>query len=146
MIQSSRIKSHHLFCKECSVWKRIGVNSQFHIPIPILWNLFLEYPNSNSSCGIGATTPIPIQWNWGDSTGIPISNFPHSVALWKGEKDNQRHPVHPFFPTFSPFQRATECGKFWNRNPSGIPQFHWVWIGVEATISLQELELGHSTN
>ena len=68
------------------VWKRIGVNSEFHIPIPILLNWFLECPNSNSSSGIVASTPILTQWNWGDSTGIPISKFPTLCSPLKRRK------------------------------------------------------------
>jgi len=38
-----------------SHWKRIGVNSQFHDPIPILWDWVLECLNNRSE--IGAATP-----------------------------------------------------------------------------------------
>ena len=47
-------------CTDCSHWKRIGVNSQFHTPMPILWSWFLEFPNSNSTDGIGRSTQTPI--------------------------------------------------------------------------------------
>ena len=45
----------------------IGVNSQFYIPvpIPILWNWFMEWPNSNTNGRIGVSTPTPIPQNWG---------------------------------------------------------------------------------
>ena len=46
-------------------------------PIPIPKSFFgIELTlNSDSTVGIGAATPTPIQWNWGDSTGIPILKF-----------------------------------------------------------------------
>ena len=80
-----------------SVWKIIGVNSEFHIPIPILWNWFLECPNSNSSSGIVASTPIPTQWNWGDSTGIPISKFPTLCSPLKRRKRQLETPSSLLF-------------------------------------------------
>ena len=44
------------------------------IPIPIPFAIFrIELtPNSNSTLGVGATTPTPIQRNWGRFQGIPM--------------------------------------------------------------------------
>ena len=123
-----------------SVWKRIGVNSEFHIPIPILWNWFLECPNSNSSSGIVASTPIPTQWNWGDSTGIPISKFPTLCSPLKRRKRQLETPSSLLFSNFFSFSkgyRAWEILKSesqWNL-PNSVEselelklQFHcWSW-------------------
>jgi len=48
------------------------------IPIPVpLKNFRIELTScSDSTLGIGAATPIPTQRNWGDSTRIPMSDFP----------------------------------------------------------------------
>ena len=48
------------------------------IPIPILFaNFGIELThNSNSSLEIDATTPTPIQPNWGDSKGFRLFEFP----------------------------------------------------------------------
>ena len=86
--------------------KKIGVNSEFHIPIPILWNWFLECPNSNSSSGIVASTPIPTQWNWGDSTGIPISKFPTLCSPLKRRKRQLETPSSLLFSNFFSFSKG----------------------------------------
>ena len=103
-IESDKIPLHLLAV--CSVWKRIGVNSEFHIPIPILWNWFLECPNSNSSSGIVASTPIPTQWNWGDSTGIPISKFPTLCSPLKRRKRQLETPSSLLFSNFFSFSKG----------------------------------------
>ena len=59
-----------------SHWKRIGVSSQFHTPILILWNWFLKCHNSNFMGGIGGSTPTPIPRNTGDSKGFHMFEFP----------------------------------------------------------------------
>ena len=53
-------------------WLRVVIGTIPSIPIPIPFaNFGIELtPNSNSSLGIGATTPTPIQRNWGDSKGF----------------------------------------------------------------------------
>ena len=139
-----------------SVWKRIGVNSEFHIPIPILWNWFLECPNSNSSSGIVASTPIPTQWNWGDSTGIPISKFPTLCSPLKRRKRQLETPslllLSNFF-SFSKGYRVWEILKSesqWNL-PNSVEselelqlQFQvWNWNGgsIQFQNSPMELEL-----
>ena len=139
-----------------SVWKRIGVNSEFHIPIPILWNWFLECPNSNSSSGIVASTPIPTQWNWGDSTGILISKFPTLCSPLKRRKRQLETPSSLLFSNFFSFSkgyRAWEILKSesqWNL-PNSVEselelklQFQvWNWNGgsIQFQNSPMELEL-----
>ena len=58
------------------------------IPIPTpLANFGIELTlHSNSTLGIVASTPIPTQRNWGDSTGIPISKFPTLCSPLKRRK------------------------------------------------------------
>ena len=53
-------------------WSKAVIGTIPSIPIPILFaNFGIELThNSNSSLGICATTPTPIQWNWGDSKGF----------------------------------------------------------------------------
>ena len=88
-------------CTALSHWKRIGVNSQFHTPIPILWNWFLECPNSNSTGGIGGSTPTPIPRNWGDSKGFHMFEFP---SLHPGVTSSPKKPlVTPGSHLFSTF-------------------------------------------
>jgi len=53
------------------------------IPIPLA-NFGIELTShSNSTLGIGAATPIPTQWNWGDS------NFKTSSSLMPYEKEKK---------------------------------------------------------
>ena len=48
----------------------IGTIPSIPIPIPLA-NFGIELTlNSNSTLGIGATNPTPIQRNWGDSKGF----------------------------------------------------------------------------
>ena len=139
-----------------SVWKRIGVNSEFHIPIPILWNWFLECPNSNSSSGIVASTPIPTQWNWGDSTGIPISKFPTLCSPLKRRKRQLETPSSLLFSNFFSFSKGYRVWEIlksesqWNL-PNSVEselelqlQFQvWNWNGgsIQFQNSPMELEL-----
>ena len=137
-----------------SVWKRIGVNSEFHIPI--LWNWFLECPNSNSSSGIVASTPIPTQWNWGDSTGIPISKFPTLCSPLKRRKRQLETPSSLLFSNFFSFSKGYRVWEIlksesqWNL-PNSVEselelqlQFQvWNWNGgsIQFQNSPMELEL-----
>ena len=151
-----KVKGQTEPCHNASVWKRIGVNSEFHIPIPILWNWFLECPNSNSSSGIVASTPIPTQWNWGDSTGIPISKFPTLCSPLKRRKRQLETPSSLLFSNFFSFSKGYRVWEIlksesqWNL-PNSVEselelqlQFQvWNWNGgsIQFQNSPMELEL-----
>ena len=85
-------------------------------PIPRAFGPW-DFYNSNSRSGIVASTPIPTQWNWGDSTGIPISKFPTLCSPLKRRKSEKKGELDV---TSGIFEQNTGR-EIWNWNPSGIP-------------------------
>ena len=89
-------------------WNRIGVNSQFHTPIPILWNWFLECPNSNSIDGMGGQLQLQNPRNWGDSKGFHMFEFPSlHPGVTSSPKKTSWHLVHTFFQLFQLISKQT---------------------------------------
>ena len=97
--------------------------------------------NSNSSHGIGATTPTPIQWNWGDSKGFQCLFWNQLKRL---KKDVNQVSLVVFFGLLVTPGWREGNSNMWN--PLESPQFHGVGVGVEPPIPPVELELGHSKN
>ena len=124
-------------------------------PIPRAFGPW-DFYNSNSSSGIGAATPIPIQWNWGDSTGIPISKFPTLCSPLKRRKRQLETPSSLLFSNFFSFSKGYRVWEIlksesqWNL-PNSVEselelqlQFQvWNWNGgsIQFQNSPMELEL-----
>ena len=91
------------------------------IPIPFA-NFGMELtPNSNSSLGIGATTPTPIQRNWGDSKGFQCLFW---NQLKKLKKDVNQVSLVVFWTASDTWM---ERGKFKHVESLGIPPIPWNW-------------------
>ena len=90
--------------------------NKFCPSIPIKFaNFGMELtPNSNSSLGIGATTPTPIQRNWGDSKGFHMFEFPSlHPGVTSSPKKTLVTPGSHLFSTFST-DFKTNIGIPWN--------------------------------
>ena len=132
----------------CSFRPVIGTIPSIPIPIPFA-NFGIELtPNSNSSLGIGATTPTPIQRNWGDSKGF-------QCLFWNQLKKLKKHVNQVSLVVFLNYQwhldgerEIQTCGIPWNP-PNSVeleleltPQFHlWSWNWGIPKINSKESEL-----
>ena len=146
----SHLSTNHTFTFFSLVCKLLGthiflpvIGTIPSIPIPIRFaNFGIELtPNSNSSLGIGATTPTPIQRNWGDSKGF-------QCLFWNQLKKLKKHVNQVSLAVFLNYQwhldgerEIQTCGIPWN--PPNSVEFG---VGVDPPIPSMELELGHSKN
>ena len=141
-------KRSQIWFAHCGIGPVIGTIPSIPIPTPFS-NFGIELtPNSNSSLGIGATTPTPIQRNWGDSKGF-------QCLFWNQLKKLKKHVNQVSLAVFLNYQwhldgerEIQTCGIPWNPPNSmeleleSTPQFHlWSWNWGIPKINSKESEL-----